>query len=306
MSEFIGLGYYAEIPAVVIDVQRAGPSTGLPTRTMQCDTLPNALLSHGDTMHPIYFPSSPEECFSMSHDAFDLAERFQTPVFVNTDLDLGMNNWMSEPFAYPQTSIDRGKVLSAEDLERLGGFARYRDVDGDGVCYRTLPGTNHATAGYFTRGTGHNDKAGYSEREDDFANNLDRLRRKFESIRAALPAPEIQPREGARIGMVYYGTSRYACEEARDQLSAENGVEIALFRVKSWPFDPVLRDFCASFERVYVVEQNRDAQLLSLMRMELSAESIAKLRKVNYFGGLPLDARTVSDAILAQEQEATR
>ncbi|MCL4796772.1 MAG: 2-oxoacid:acceptor oxidoreductase subunit alpha [Bryobacteraceae bacterium] len=306
MSEFIGLGYYAEIPAVVIDVQRAGPSTGLPTRTMQCDTLPNAVLSHGDTMHPVYFPSSPEECFSMSHDAFDLAEGFQTPVFVNTDLDLGMNNWMSEPFAYPQTPIDRGKVLSPEDLERLGGFARYRDVDGDGVCYRTLPGTNHAAAGYFTRGTGHNDKAGYSEREDDFANNLDRLRRKFESIRAALPAPEIQPREGARIGMVYYGTSRYACEEARDQLSAENGVEIALFRAKAWPFDPVLHDFCASFERVYVVEQNRDAQLLSLMRMELSAESIAKLRKVNYYGGLPLDARTVSDAILAQEQEAAR
>lgn len=306
MSEFIGLGYYAEIPAVVIDVQRAGPSTGLPTRTMQCDTLPNAILSHGDTLHPVLFPSSPEECFRMSHDAFDLAERFQTPVFVNTDLDLGMNNWMSEPFDYPETPLDRGKVLASEDLERLGSFARYRDIDGDAVCYRTLPGTNHPAAGYFTRGTGHNDQAGYSEREDDFVNNLDRLRRKFESIRGALPTPEIQPRPEARIGMIYYGTSRYACEEARDQLSAESGIETALLRVKAWPFDPAVHDFCASCDRVYVVEQNRDAQLLTLLKMELPAGLIARLRSVLYYGGLPLDARTVSDAILAREQEAAQ
>lgn len=306
MSEFIGLGYYAEIPVVVIDVQRAGPSTGLPTRTMQCDTLPNAVLSHGDTLHPIYFPSSPEECFSMSHDAFDVAERFQTPVFVNTDLDLGMNNWMSEPFVYPGTPIDRGKVLTAEDLERLGGFARYRDVDGDGVCYRTLPGTTHPAAGYFTRGTGHNDKAGYSEREDDFSNNLDRLRRKFDSIRAALPAPECQRREGARIGMLYYGTSRYACEESRDQLSAEHGVEVSLLRIKAWPFPQEVADFCASCDRVYVVEQNRDAQMQSLLRMFLPAELIPRLRSVTYYGGLPLDARTVTDAIMVREQEGAQ
>jgi len=306
MSEFIGLGYYAEIPVVVIDVQRAGPSTGLPTRTMQCDTLPNAVLSHGDTLHPIYFPSSPEECFSMSHDAFDVAERFQTPVFVNTDLDLGMNNWMSEPFDYPEMPIDRGKVLAAEDLERLGGFARYRDVDGDGVCYRTLPGTTHPAAGYFTRGTGHNDKAGYSEREDDFSNNLDRLRRKFDSIRAALPAPEWQQREGARIGMLYYGTSRYACEESRDQLSAEQGVEVSLLRIKAWPFPQEVADFCASCDRVYVVEQNRDAQMQSLLRMFLPAELIPRLRSVTYYGGLPLDARTVTDAIMVREQEGAQ
>lgn len=306
MSEFAGLGYYAEIPAVVIDVQRAGPSTGLPTRTMQCDTLINAIVSHGDTLHPVYYPSSPEECFTMSCEAFDTAERFQTPVFVNTDLDLGMNNWMSEPFEYPQAPLDRGKVLGREDLERLGGFARYRDVDGDGVCYRTLPGTDHPAAGYFTRGTGHNDKAGYSEREDDFSNNLDRLRRKFESVRGALPAPEIRPREGARIGMIYYGTSRYACEEAGDQLSAEQGIEAALLRVKAWPFHPLVRDFIATCERVYVVEQNRDAQLLSLLRMELEPDLIARLRRVNYYGGLPLDARTVSDSILQQEREVAQ
>lgn len=306
MSEFLGLGYYAEVPAVVIDVQRAGPSTGLPTRTMQCDTLINAIVSHGDTMHPIYFPSSPEECFSMAVDAFDLAEQFQTPVFINTDLDLGMNNWMADPFEYPARPLRRGKVLSADDLERLGGFARYRDVDGDGVCYRTLPGTNHHAAGYFTRGTGHNEKAGYSEREDDFINNLDRLRRKFESVRAALPAPEIQPREGARIGILCYGTSRYACEEARDQLGAERGIEAALLRLKAWPFSPQVREFCEAFERVYVVEQNRDGQLGSLLRMELPAATAAHLRSVTYYGGLPLDARTVSDAILAREKEAAR
>ena len=214
-----------------------------------------------------------------------------------------MNNWMSEPFDYPETPLDRGKVLASEDLHRLGSFARYRDIDGDAVCYRTLPGTNHPAAGYFTRGTGHNDQAGYSEREDDFVNNLDRLRRKFESIRGALPAPEIQPRPEARIGMIYYGTSRYACEEARDQLSAESGIETALLRVKAWPFDPAVHDFCASFDRVYVVEQNRDGQLLSLLKMELPAALAGRLQSVLYYGGLPLDARTVSDAILAREQE---
>src|SRR5687767_11847782 len=167
MSEFIGLGYFAEIPAVIFDVQRVGPSTGLPTRTMQGDILKNAILSHGDTRHPVLFPASPEECFEMSQAAFDLAELFQAPVFVNTDLDLGMNNWMADPFHYPEQPIERGKVLTAEDLDRLGGFGRYKDVDGDGVPYRTLPGTNHSAAAYFTRGSGHNEQAQYTEREED-------------------------------------------------------------------------------------------------------------------------------------------
>src|SRR6266700_1850752 len=191
MSEFVGLGYYAEIPTVIFDVQRVGPSTGLPTRTAQGDLLTTALLSHGDTKHPMFFPSSPEECFAMSIEAFDLSEQFQTPVFVMIDLDLGMNNWMSDPFLYPTQPISRGKVLSAEDLEKLGGFGRYKDVDGDGVGYRTLPGTNHSAGAYFTRGSGHNAQAQYTEREDDYIQNVDRLSRKFEGMRAAVPAPVV-------------------------------------------------------------------------------------------------------------------
>jgi 2-oxoglutarate ferredoxin oxidoreductase subunit alpha len=301
MSEFIGLGYYAEIPVVIIDVQRVGPSTGLPTRTMQGDTLKNAVVSHGDTRHPILFPSSPEECFSMSALAFEIAEQYQTPVFVNTDLDLGMNNWMSDPFEYPAAPQNRGKVLSREDLDRLGGFGRYRDVDGDGIPYRTLPGTNHPAAGYFTRGTGHNENAAYSEREDDWTNNMLRLSRKFESLRHHAPKPEVSGDEAAEIGLIYYGTSRYACEESIDQLSLERGVNTAALRLKAYPFHDEVSTFIRRYPRVYVVEQNRDAQLLSLLRMDLPPDLTARLRSVLYFGGLPLDARTVTDEIAKQE-----
>lgn len=301
MSEFIGLAYFAEIPVVVIDVQRVGPSTGLPTRTMQGDILSNALLSHGDTKHPVYFPSSPEECFTMAQAAFDTAELFQTPVFVNLDLDLGMNNWMADEFPYPESPIARGKVLTAEDLDRLGGFARYKDVDGDGVPYRTLPGTRHAAAAYFTRGTGHNDKAAYSEREDDWANNLDRLSRKFESLRKSLPAPDVQLSEGATIGVVSCGTSRYAMEESRDQLGREYGTKVSVLRLMAYPFADGLGEFIDRHERVYVIDQNRDAQLLGLMRLDLGVERVAKLRSVRYYGGMPLDARTVTDDIVRQE-----
>src|ERR1700731_1311746 len=203
MSEFVGLGYYAEIPAVIFDVQRVGPSTGLPTRTAQGDILSTALLSHGDTKHPMLFPHSPEECFSMAIEAFDLGERFQTPIFVMTELDLGMNNWMADPFEYPTKPIERGKVLSAQDLDRLGGFARYKDVDGDGVGYRTLPGTNHPQGAYFTRGSGHNEKAQYTEREEDYTGNMDRLAHKFETMRKHVPKPEVSLNEKAKIGLVY-------------------------------------------------------------------------------------------------------
>ena len=191
MSEFAGLGYFAEIPAVIVDVQRVGPSTGLPTRTSQGDLLSTAFLSHGDTQHLLLFPGSVEECFTLTGQAFDLAERFQTPVFVLSDLDLGMNNWMAEPLPYPETPLDRGKVLSKEDLDRLGGFARYRDVDGDGIGWRTLPGTDHPKAAYFTRGTGHDDQSAYSERSEVFERNMARLRRKFDGARAALPQPVV-------------------------------------------------------------------------------------------------------------------
>jgi 2-oxoglutarate ferredoxin oxidoreductase subunit alpha len=302
MSEFVGLGYYAEIPAVIFDVERVGPSTGLPTRTAQGDVLSTALLSHGDTKHPLLFPSSPEECFHMAGDAFDLAEQFQTPVFVMTDLDLGMNNWMADPFTYPTEPIRRGKVLTAEDLERLGGFARYKDVDGDGVGYRTLPGTNHPNASFFTRGSGHNEKAQYTEREDDYVNNMDRLARKFETIRAHVPKPVVDTRPKAQAGFVAFGTSHYAVEESRDQLRTEYGFETDYIRLKAYPFTQELRDFIARHERVYVVEQNRDAQLLSLMKMEFEPTEIAKLRSVRYYGGLPIDARTVTDNVLSQEK----
>ena len=301
MAEFSGLGYYAEIPAVIVNVQRVGPSTGLPTRTMQGDILSTAVLSHGDTKHPMLFPSSPRECFGMAIQAFDLAERFQTPVFVMSDLDLGMNNWMSDPFDYPTEPIRRGKVLNAADLDRLGGFARYKDVDGDGVGYRTLPGTHHSAAAYFTRGSGHNEKAGYSEREDEYMNNMDRLARKFDTMRAHVPPPHAELNPNAHVGILCAGTSRYAAEESRDQLRREHGLETSYLRLKAYPFGKELADFIHRHERVYVIDQNRDAQLLLLMRLELDPDDIAKLRSVRYYGGLPLDARTLTDEIVRQE-----
>jgi 2-oxoglutarate ferredoxin oxidoreductase subunit alpha len=301
MGEFIGLGYYAEVPGVFFDVQRVGPSTGLPTRTAQGDLLTTAVLSHGDTQHPMLFPSSPEECFTMAQEAFDLAEQFQTPVFVMTDLDLGMNNWMSDAFPYPDQPIRRGKVLSAEDLEKLGGFARYKDVDGDGVGYRTLPATNHPAASYFTRGSGHNDKAQYSEREDDYVNNMDRLAHKFNVMRQRILPPLVDYNEKARIGFIAVGTSTYAVEESRDQLKREYEIETSYMRPRAYPFNDDLVRFIRRHDRVYVVDQNRDAQLLALMRLELDTDDLARLRSIRYYGGLPLDARTVTDELVRQE-----
>jgi len=301
MSEFIGLGYYAEVPTVVFNVERVGPSTGLPTRTQQGDLLSTAFLSHGDTRHPMFFPCSPAECFTQAIQAFDFAEKFQTPVFVMTDLDLGMNNWTSEPFEYPETPMDRGKVLTAEDLDKLGGFQRYKDVDGDGVGYRTLPGTRHAQAAYFTRGSGHNEKAQYTEREDDYIDNMDRLAHKFEVMRQHVPAPVVSVNPKAKIGFVYCGTSDYAVRESCDQLKNEFDIEASYLRLKAYPFTAHLSDFIRRHDRVYVVDQNRDAQLLGLMRLELDVALLAKLRSVRYYGGLPLDARTVTDEIVKQE-----
>ena len=301
MSEFVGLGYYVEVPGVIFDVQRVGPSTGLPTRTAQGDIFKNAVLSHGDTRHPMLFPSSPEECFTMAGDAFDLAEHFQTPVFVMLDLDLGMNNWMSDPFPYPERPLARGKVLTAADLERLGGFARYQDVDGDGVGYRTLPGTNHPSAAWFARGSGHNEKAQYTEREDDYVRNLDRLWHKFQTMKRRVPPPEVIQNPKASVGVVCCGTSRYAGEECRDQLLREYGLETSYLRLKAYPFTRELGEFLDLHARVYVIDQNRDAQLQALMRLDLEPAQVEKLRSVRYYGGLPLDARTVTDEIVRQE-----
>src|ERR1017187_5553284 len=301
MSEFVGLGYYAEVPTVIFDVQRGGPSPRLPPRTTQGGPPSTPLLSHGDPQHPMFFPCSPEECFSMSMDAFDFAERFQTPVFVMTDLDLGMNNWTSDPFPYPEKPIDRGKVLTAEDLDKLGGFARYKDVDGDGVGYRTLPATNHPAGAYFTRGSGHNERAQYTEREDDYIHNMDRLAHKSQSMRKHVPVPEVHVRNDAEIGFVASGTSHYAVGESCDQLLAEYDIPASYLRLKAYPFTAELEEFIARHQRVYVVDKNRDAQLLALMRLEMTPEQIAKLRSIRYYGGLPLDARTVTDEVVCQE-----
>jgi 2-oxoglutarate/2-oxoacid ferredoxin oxidoreductase subunit alpha len=299
MGEFAGLAYYAEIPGVVFDIQRVGPSTGLPTRTAQGDILTLALLSHGDTKQVMLLPASVEECYTMSMDAFDLAERLQTLVFVMSDLDLGMNTWMSDTLEYPDRPLDRGKVLDRDTLARIGEWGRYKDVDGDGIPYRTLPGTNMPA--YFTRGSGHNEKGQYSERPDDYVNNMERLARKFETARTLVPKPEIEDAPGAAIGIIGYGTSHWAIDESRDQLSRENTVRTSYLRLRAYPFTSDLGEFIDRHQRVYVVEQNRDAQMLSLMRLELSAAQIAKLRSVRHFSGLPIDARSVTDEILIQE-----
>jgi 2-oxoglutarate ferredoxin oxidoreductase subunit alpha len=300
MSELAGLGYYAEIPAVVWDVQRVGPSTGLPTRTAQGDVLSTAVLSHGDTKHLVLLPGSVGECFSMAVEAFDLAERFQTPVFVLSDLDLGMNTWMADPFAYPERPIDRGKVLGKADLERLGGFERYADVDGDGIGWRTLPGTDHPRAAYFTRGTGHDEASGYSEKPEVYERNLARLARKLEGAREVAPAP-VAEGGGAAVGILAYGSSDFAVQESRAQLRAERGLETDSLRVRAIPFARAVHDFVASHERVYVVEQNRDAQLAGLLKLDLDPALVGRLRPLARTDGLPLDARSVTDAVLARE-----
>ena len=301
MTEFTGMGYYAEIPAVIFDIQRVGPSTGLPTRTSQGDVLSIAFLGHGDTKNVMLFPGSVTECFSMAVEAFDLAEQLQTPIFVLSDLDLGMNNWMSEPFPYPEKPFSRGKVLGAEDLNRLGGFARYKDIDKDGIPYRTLPGTDHPAAAYFTRGSGHNEKAQYSERPDDYQNNMERLNRKFETARSYVPRPEVVADRGEKIGIIAYGSSDFAVRESRDQLRQEYQVGTDYLRIRAFPFSRELHDFVAKHERVYVVEQNRDAQMLSLLKLDLNPTQTSKLRSVRHFNGLPIDARSVTDEIISQE-----
>jgi 2-oxoglutarate ferredoxin oxidoreductase subunit alpha len=301
MSEFAGLAYYVEVPGVIWDIQRVGPSTGLPTRTSQGDILSTAILSHGDTKHIMLIPASVEECFAMATDAFNLAEQFQTLVFVMSDLDLGMNNWMSDPFQYPTTPIQRGKVLSKEDLDKLGGFARYKDVDGDGIGYRTLPGTPHPAAAYFARGSGHNEKALYSERADDFENNMERLNRKFETARSFVPRPELTKGNNAKIGIIGYGTSHWGITEGRDQLRDEYHMETDYLRLRAYPFTREVHEFIEQHDRIYVVEQNRDAQMLSLLKLDLKPELITRLRSIAHITGLPLDARSITDELTSME-----
>jgi 2-oxoglutarate ferredoxin oxidoreductase subunit alpha len=235
----------------------------------------------------------------MAQEAFDLAEQFQTPVFVMLDLDLGMNNWMSSAFTYPEKGINRGKVLTKEILQKLGEWGRYQDVDGDGIPYRTVPGDGMPA--YFARGSGHNAKGQYSERPDDYVENMDRLARKFETARKFVPKPEIDRVAGAKIGFIGYGTSHWAITESRDQLREETDVKASYYRLRAYPFTDDLPTFIDQHERVYVIEQNRDAQLRQLMRLELSPERQTKLRSVLHYNGLPIDARSITDDVLAQE-----
>ncbi|MGA2251708.1 2-oxoacid:acceptor oxidoreductase subunit alpha [Terracidiphilus sp.] len=301
MAEFAGLGYFAEIPGVIFDVQRTGPSTGMPTRTSQADLLSTAFLSHGDTKHILLLPGSVKECFELSHAAFDLAERLQTPIFVLTDLDLGMNNWMSEQFSYPETPLDRGKVLTAEDLEKLGGFARYKDVDGDAIGWRTLPGTRHNKAAYFTRGSGHNESAGYTEKPEEYLAVMDRLSRKFEHARKLVPAPILERSTGAKVGVIAFGTTDFALKESLDGIKQHYNVDVDYLRVRAYPFASEIHDFVASHERVYIVEQNRDAQLLSLLKLDLPADQAVKLRSILHYNGLPIDALSITEEFATRE-----
>ncbi len=301
MAEFSGLGYFAEIPGVIFDVQRTGPSTGMPTRTSQADLLSTAFLSHGDTKHVVLLPGSVRECFEFGYAAFDLAERLQTPVFVLSDLDLGMNNWMSEPFDYPATPLDRGKVLTAEDLNRLGGFARYADVDGDGIGYRTLPGTDHPKAAYFTRGSGHNSKALYTEKPDEYVEVMERLARKFDTARTLVPAPVLERGNNAKIGIIAYGSSDFAIAEALDELKRQHKLDVDYLRVRAYPFADSVHEFVAAHQRIYVVEQDRDAQLASLLRLDLAADQAVKLRSILHFNGLPIDAESILTELLVKE-----
>jgi 2-oxoglutarate/2-oxoacid ferredoxin oxidoreductase subunit alpha len=301
MGEFAGLGYYAEIPGVIFDVQRSGPSTGMPTRTQQSDLLSTAFLSHGDTKHVVLLPGSVKECFELSYTAFDLAERLQTPVFVLSDLDLGMNNWMSEPFAYPDKPLDRGKVLTAEDLKQAGSFARYRDKDGDAIGWRTLPGTPHPKAAYFTRGSGHNDAAGYTERPDEYQQVMDRLARKFENARKLVPAPVVTKDGTSKIGFLAYGSTDFALRESLDQIAKEHKLSVDYMRIRAFPFAHEIHDFVASHDRVYVVEQDRDGQLASLLKLDLPGEQVAKLRSILHYNGLPIDARSITDEFATRE-----
>ena len=300
MTEFTGFAYYAEIPAVIWDIQRIGPSTGLPTRTSQADLLSVAFLSHGDTKHVMLFPATVEDCYEFGMHAFDLAERLQTPVFVLSDLDLAMNVWMSEPFEYPEKPWDRGKVLSAEDLERIGKFERYRDVDGDAIPYRTLPGTPHPLAAYFTRGSGHDEQARYTESSETYPRVMDRLARKFDSARGYVPHPLVDRVAGSDVGIVAFGSTHHAIAEARALLH-EDGVTSSYLLLKAYPFSDEVRRFLESQDRIYVVEQNRDGQMASLLRMEYP-DLAPRLRSVLHYDGLSIDARTIADGVRARER----
>jgi 2-oxoglutarate/2-oxoacid ferredoxin oxidoreductase subunit alpha len=301
MTEYTGLAYAAEIPIVVWDVQRVGPSTGLPTRTAQGDLTMVNFMSHGDTQYVILLPGTVTECFEFGWRAFDIAERLQMPVFVLSDQDLGMNQWMTSPFTYPDQPMDRGKILWEEDLEKIKDWARYRDVDGDGVPYRTVLGNQHPRAAYFTRGTGHDERAGYSEDPDNWEQNVNRMRLKYETAKTLVPRPILETMEGAEIGIITMGSAEQAVAEARYDMALE-GIKTNCLRVRALPFTQEVVDFVNMHTHNYVVEVNRDGQLKQLLTLELP-ERCARLVSIAHVDGLPLSARWVKNQIMAYEEK---
>jgi 2-oxoglutarate ferredoxin oxidoreductase subunit alpha len=302
MNEFLGLAYYAEVPAVVFDVQRTGPSTGMPTRTQQGDLLLCAYASHGDTRHICLYPADPREAFELSVKAFDLADRFQTPVFVLSDLDIGMNDWMVPKLTWDDSyRPDRGKVLSAEELDKVKTFYRYLDSDGDGITYRTYPGT-HPKGAFFTRGSGHNKFAGYTEDDQEYTEVVDRLARKIQGAARAVPAPVVQLKPGASMGIITIGGCHGACVEALDQLAHE-GVSLDYMRVRGFPFADEVRRFLEQHEMNFVVEQNRDAQLRSLLMLETGV-AVERMESIRYYGGFPMSAHHVISGVKRKLERA--
>ena len=302
MAEFAGLAYYAEVPVVIFDIQRIGPSTGLPTRTSQGDVAFAFTLSHGDTRHIVLLPGTVEECYEFARDAFDYADRFQTPVFVLSDLDLGMNLWMTPEFKYPEKPFDRGKILSKQDLEKLAGeWGRYKDVDGDGVTYRTLPGTDHPAAGYFTRGSGHDEFARYTESAEAYARNMDRLTHKLETARGELPAPVLDESSNSAVGLIAFGSTHAAVVEAREALAAA-GTPVDYLRLRALPLSDEVAAFVLRHERVYVVEQNRDGQVYDIVRLALPPELVGRVHSIRHYNGQPIPAAAITEPL--QQAEA--
>jgi len=302
MTEYAGMAYFAEVPIVVWDVQRMGPSTGLPTRTSQGDLTFTYFLGHGDTQSVILLPGSVNECFEFGSTALDLAEHLQTPIFVLSDLDLGMNQWMTDAFRYPDKPLDRGKVLWEEDLEKTNGeWGRYRDVDGDGIPYRTLPGNRHIKAGYFSRGTGHNENAVYSENSKVWEDNMDRLRLKYRTARSVVPKPIIDSSENSEIGIITFGSNEPAVYEARTILK-EEGLACDYLRIRALPFTDEVTEFVHSHKRIYIVETNHDGQMNQLITIEMPDQAL-KFKSVCLDNGLSLSARWVKDKIQGMEAQ---
>jgi 2-oxoglutarate/2-oxoacid ferredoxin oxidoreductase subunit alpha len=304
MNEFLGLAYFAEVPAVLVDVQRAGPSTGMPTRTQQSDLLLAAYASHGDTRHILLLPATPKECVDLTAISFDLAEYLQTPVLIMTDLDLGMNDHISDEFSWEDSKVyNRGKVLSSEDLENMGRFGRYLDVDGDGIPYRTYPGTHPTKGAFFTRGTSRDEYAAYTEDGAAYKRNMDRLMKKWETAKKTVPASQLyQDRNQSEVGMLFFGTSTFSAEEAKDLL-LQNGILVDAIRLRAFPFGKEVEDFVASHRIIFVIEQNRDAQMRSMLMLELETNP-AKLIPVLNYDGMPITADAITNQIqhyLSQE-----